>query len=97
MIIHKKPNASELNDTMDLSEQHISHSHTVFDQLSLESHVQILLRPQMYMSVFQHFQSVYSSSQLLWFISLTWAGFMYGQNKVRILKFNPRITETSSN
>lgn len=88
MIMHKKPNASELNNTMDLSEQHNSRSHTVFDQLSLESQVQILLRPQMFMSVFQHFQSVYSSSQLLWFISLTWARFMYGQNKVRILKFN---------
>jgi len=78
---------------MDLREQQIPGSHRVFGQLRLESQVQILLRPQKLMSVFPHFQSVYSSSQLLWFISLTWARFMYGQNTVRILKFNSQDYE----
>jgi hypothetical protein len=79
---------SALNVTMDLNEQQIPGSHIVFGQLRLESQVQILLRTQMFMSVFPHFQSVYSSSQSLWFTSLTCATYMYGQNRVRILKFN---------
>jgi len=82
---------------MDLSEQQIPGSHIVFGQLSLESQVQILFRPQMFMFVLPHFQSVYSSSQLLWFISLTWARFMYGQNTVRILKFNSQDYENLFN
>jgi hypothetical protein len=78
---------------MDLGEQQIPGSHIVFGQLRLESQVQITLRPQMFMSVFTHFQSVYSSTQLLWFVSLTWATFMYGQNILRILKFNSQDYE----
>jgi hypothetical protein len=60
-----KQNVSALNVTMDLNEQQIAASHTVFGQLRLESQVQILLRPQMFMPVFPHFQSVYSSPQSL--------------------------------
>ena len=43
---------------MDLSEQQIPGSHIVFGQLRLESQVQIRLRPQMFVPVFPHFQSV---------------------------------------
>lgn len=50
--------------TMDLSEQQIPGSHS-FWPTKLESQVQILFRPQRFMSVFPHFQSVYSPSHLL--------------------------------
>ena len=76
-----------LNITVYLIEQQVPGSHIVFGQLRLESQIHTLLRPQMYMSVFPHIQWVHSSSKLLWFINLTWARFMYGQNTIRILKF----------
>jgi hypothetical protein len=78
---------------MDLREQQIPGSHIVFGNVWLESQIHTMIRPQKFMSVFPHFQSVYSSSQLLWFISLTWARFMYGKNTVRILKFNSQDYE----
>ena len=78
---------------MDLREQQIPGSHIVFGQLRLKPQIRILLRPQKFMSVFPHFQSVYSSFRLLWFLSLTWARLMYGQNTVRILKSNSQDYE----
>ena len=60
-----KQNVAVLDITMNLRDQKFRGSHIDFGQLRLESQILTLLRHQNYISVFRHFLSVYTSSQLL--------------------------------